>query len=291
MVIHNTILNPQQLFLKSNEGRLNNSTKKSSISFELKNVITIPNNVDAYIQLNSFKFINAFYNISSTNNIFYYSVSTMGIEIIDEHSIEIPIGNYNLTSLLDFLNGELLGYITITYSSSTFKLTFTADSGTLMLRDGVNNCLRVLGFNNTDTIESNILISPNLINLSGIQLLYIALTNFSIASNSSKDSIVNNILESVNIEVSTGTTQSFTTSSHHKYKIIDSSINKIDIDIYDENNELVDFNNTDFYLNMSFIFVYKMEHIEQKFLDLNNNDVNDAEEEAIEKEENKEEKK
>ena len=102
MVQHNTQLNPQQIFLKSNEGISNNSTKKSSISFELKNHITIPTNIDAYIQLNSYKFVNSFYNINTTNNIFYYSTSTIGIGIIN--NISIDIGNYNINVLYCFHN-------------------------------------------------------------------------------------------------------------------------------------------------------------------------------------------
>ena len=76
MISHNTTIFPQQIFIKSNDYTiLKNDKMKSDITFELKNFINIPNNVDAYIQLNSFKFMNAFYNINSTNNKFYYSIS------------------------------------------------------------------------------------------------------------------------------------------------------------------------------------------------------------------------
>lgn len=264
MVQHNTQLNPQQIFLKSNEGISNNSTKKSSISFELKNHITIPTNIDAYIQLNSYKFVNSFYNINTTNNIFYYSTSTIGIGIIN--NISIDIGNYNITTLIDFLNTSLTGIMTFTYNQSTFKIKIIVNSGTMIIRNGVNNCLKVLGFNNVDTIETNELTSPNLINLTGVQILYLTLPNFTISSNSSKDSTINNILESVNIDVMAGVSQSFLSSLNTKYRILDNSISKIDIEIYDENNTLVDFNNSDWYLSISFIFAYKMEYRQEKLL-------------------------
>ena len=170
MVQHNTQLNPQQIFLKSNEGISNNSTKKSSISFELKNHITIPTNIDAYIQLNSYKFVNSFYNINTTNNIFYYSTSTIGIGIIN--NISIDIGNYNITTLIDFLNTSLTGIMSFTYNQSTFKIKIIVNSGTMIIRNGVNNCLKVLGFNNVDTIETNELTSPNLINLTGSNIIF-----------------------------------------------------------------------------------------------------------------------
>ena len=90
--IQNSHLNPEQAFLRSNEySILNNGSKKSSISFDLKTVIKIPSNVDAYIQLNSFKFMNAFYNVNTTNNQFYFSLNE-GIENIAVlFTIEISI--------------------------------------------------------------------------------------------------------------------------------------------------------------------------------------------------------
>lgn len=272
MVLHNTILNPQQIFLKSSEGNLINGTMKSRISFELKNTINIPNNIDAYIQLNSFKFVNSFYNVNESNNMFYYSVSSMGIGIIDIHYFTIPIGNYTISTLLNYINGELTGYITLAYEQSTFKITVTANTGTLVLRNGQNSCLKLLGFNFVDTIETNTVTSTNLINLSGIQVLYLSLANFQIESNTSKDSTVNNILESVNINVLAGVSESFVNSSDKRYKIVDSMISKIDIDIYDENNDYVNFNNTDWYVNMSIIFAYKMEYKEPLTL-ANSNEI------------------
>lgn len=280
MVIHNTQLNPQLIFLKSNEGILNNANKKSSVSFELKNIIQIPNNIDAYIQLNSFKFINSFYNINSSNNIFYYSISTTNINTIN--NLIIPIGNYNISTLLNYLNSQLSGIMNFIYTQSTFKITITATSGTMILRTGANNCLNVLGFENIDSINTSSLISTNLINLTGIQVLYLTLPNFSIASNSSKNTTINNILDAINIDVMAGVSQSFTSSTNTKYKVLDNSISKIDIEIYDEDNLLVDFNNADWYLSISFIFAYKMEYRQEKLLsDTNANIINNVEEEII----------
>ena len=63
-----------------------------------------------------------------------------------------------------------------------------------------------------------------------------------------------------------GVSQSFLSSLNTKYRILDNSISKIDIEIYDENNTLVDFNNADWYLSISFIFAYKMEYRQEKLL-------------------------
>jgi hypothetical protein len=257
---HNSHLNPEQVFLRSNEySILYNGSKKSSIRFNLKNKITIPSNVDSYIQLNSFKYFNAFYNINTSNNNFYFSLAGAG-EIIDTvYLITIPIGNYTITSFISYLNTQLNPDIVFVYNSSLFKIIFTSATYTFILRSGVNDCLRLIGFSNSST-ESAEIVSANLVNLAGTQVLYISLPNLQIQSNSSTSSRITNILESINVDVLGGSSKSFYNSSNIKYKIVDDYISSIDVAIYDENNDLVDFNNTDWFMSISFIFSYKNEY-------------------------------
>lgn len=265
---HDTTLNPVQIILKSSQGKLNNASKKSSISFELNQNIVIPNNVDAYIMLKSLKFINSFYNINTTNNTFYYSVdSVIGLGIVDIYSFEIPIGNYNITTFIEYLNTQLAGQIIITSSGLTFKLNMTSIDS-FILRTGQNNCLKVLGFDNIDTIQTDNLTSPNLFNLSGVQMLYVCVPNFNLSSITSNNSFLNNVIQDINVETLIGTTQSFNNVSLSRYKIMNSLINKIDLDIYDENNQFVDFNNTDYFINISIIFSYKRVYKEELSLNL-----------------------
>lgn len=271
MISHNTTIFPQQIFIKSNDYTiLKNDKMKSDITFELKNFINIPNNVDAYIQLNSFKFMNAFYNINSTNNKFYYSISPNITTIL---SFTIPNGNYNITTFLDFMNTSLAGAITLAYNSTLFKINFQS-SNSFILRKGINDCMGVIGFDSTTTASTNIN-STNLINLLGVQVLYLCIDNLNLTSNSSKNSTVSNVLESVNVDVLIGSSQSYYNTTNTKYKINNSNINYLDIKIYGSDGKLVDFNNTDWYLGISFIFAYKMEYKPPTFLDLNSNGIDD----------------
>ncbi len=271
MISHNTTIFPQQIFIKSNDYTiLKNDKMKSDITFELKNFIHIPNNVDAYIQLNSFKFMNAFYNINSTNNKFYYSISPNITTIL---SFTIPSGNYNITTFLDFMNTTLAGAITLAYNSTLFKINFQS-SNSFILRKGINDCMGVIGFDSTTTASTNIN-STNLINLLGVQVLYLCIDNLNLTSNSSKNSTVSNVLESVNVDVLIGSSQSYYNTTNTKYKINNSNINYLDIKIYGSDGKLVDFNNTDWYLGISFIFAYKMEYKPPTFLDLNSNGIDD----------------
>ena len=278
MVLHNTTIDPQQIFLKSNEyTTLHNGSFKSDVSFELKNNIQIPNNVDAYLQLNSFKFTNAFYNINTGNNIFYYSLSS---NINATLTIQIPIGQYTISNLISTLNTSLNSNIVLTYSNTTFKITFTSSAYTFIIRSGSNNCLNVLGFSSA-TSQSNNTKSTKLINLSGVQVIYLSLSNIKLSSNASKSSTTNNILESINVDSMIGNTQSFYNMTNTRYKISDNYLNFIDVKLYDEYNRLLDFNNVDWYLNISVIFLYKMQYIAPQLLDLNNVDNNNIDKQTI----------
>lgn len=269
MVFHNTILNPEHIYLKSNEyTTLHNGSNKSYVSFELKNSIRVPNNVDAYVQLNSFKFTNSFYNINTLNNIFYYSLSSNINTIL---TVNIPVGQYTITTLLNYINTSLNGSIVLAYSNTTFKITFSSSSYTFIIRSGTNDCLSVLGLTGTTT-QSNNTTSTKLINLSGVQVVYLSLPNIKLYSNSAKNSKTSNILESINVDVLIGSSQSYYNPTNTRYKIGDDTINFIEVKLFDEYNNLLDFNNTDWFLNISIIFVYKFEYIPPQLLDLNNTD-------------------
>lgn len=263
---HDTTIDPMQIILKSSQGNKKNGSKNSSISFELNQTIIVPNNVDCYIQLESFKFVNSFYNVNTTNNIFYYSINT-GSGFADIYGVNIPIGNYSINTFLNYLNSQLSGSIVATSSTQTFKVTFTS-SNSFILRNGLNNCLKLIGFNYEDTLPATTLETTNLFNLSGIQMLYIAVPSLNLSAVTSKNGELNNVIQDINIESVSGTSQSFKNTTLSRYKINNTLISNIDIDIYDEDNNLIDFNNTNYFLNLSLIFSYKAEYKPNKTLDL-----------------------
>ena len=277
MVLHNTILSPQTIFLKSNESTTTlNGSLKSDIVYELKNKINIPNNVDAYIQLNTFKFINAFYNVNSSNNKFYVSMLKSGVS--NNVVVTLPNGNYSIISILQYLNTALaVEKLDLTYIDTLFKVNITSSGGhSFYLMNGVNNCFRLLGFVNlSSTTYVTTRTSDSVINLSGTQVLYISLENVNLSSNSCKQSQNTNIIENITVDALIGSAQSFSNTNNSKFKINENFISAINIRIYDEYNNLVDFNNTDYFCSLGLIFAYKMEYIPPQMLDLNNNGIDD----------------
>jgi len=152
---------------------------------------------------------------------------------------------------------------------------------TIHLNNGANNCFKVLGFVNYDTTTYvSSLLSDSIINLSGTQVLYISLDNINISSNGCKSNTVINILESITMNALIGSSQSFSNVNNNKFLVNEYYINSIQVKIYDENNNLVDFNNCDWFLSLEVVFSYMNQYVAPQTLDLNNNGIPDDLEET-----------
>lgn len=252
MFSHNTTEFPTTIFLNSANGILTNGSLKSDISFPLKNHIKIPGNVDCYLRLSTFKFTNVFYNINSNNNVFYYSVDDSATIL----SLTLPVGKYTISSLVTYMNSNLLGAVSFAYSATTFKITATALSTNVCIR--ASAFLTTLGFDyETDTSFFASMTAPNLINLSGTQLLYVLATNLGLQSNVSEDDPLTNVLAEIHCDKLAPYTQSYVALNESRFKISHSDLTRIDIEIRDQTGNFADFNGIDWYMSIDMIFSYK----------------------------------
>ena len=55
------------------------NSNKNKANFELKKLILLPSNVNAYIELKNFKYSNVFYNVSENENVLWYDVGFSSI--------------------------------------------------------------------------------------------------------------------------------------------------------------------------------------------------------------------
>ena len=143
--------------------------------------------------------------------------------------------------------------------------------------------LKILGFTNKVQIStSNTLISTNIINLIGSQMLYLSLPNLSLNSYGVKNAISKTSksnVASIPVISIQGDTQTYVSDLMHK--INDKIITFIEVRIVDENGNEVNFNGVDWFLNVSFIFSYKKEYRKPTYLtdisnfqcDLKNNNL------------------
>lgn len=261
-ILHDSTLQPLYISLKSNDYTSLNNTYGSHITFELYRPIIINNNIDIWLNIDSFKFTNSIYNVNIYNNIFYYGLASSGYVL---SSYTIPRGNYDIISLLNALN--LIGNgFTFTYSETTMKVTIT-NIQNFYIFSNTYNILNTIGFsNNTQQSMANTLESNQMINLIGPQMLYLSIPNISVNSYSVKNSKSTNksIISSVPISSIQGDTQIY--SSSLRLGINDDVITHLEIRITDEYDNEVNFNGVPWFLNLSFIFSYKKEFIKPNYL-------------------------
>jgi len=255
----NTPFQPITVFLKSNE--YTNLLGSSNYLFELNQPILVNSNVDVLVSLSSFKFTNSFYTVNQYNNICYFIYPNFSPTIL---SVTLTQGNYDIYSLVAEINKQFQQFyaIVVTYNPISFKTTFTHSLGTsFYLFAGVNNCLKLFGFDNksgSDAINySSSATSPFCINLIPSQVLHIAVPNLSIKSFGAKNTKRYSIIETVHITASKGETDLYTNPSPFRFKINDGNITFLHIQILDENYNLVNFNGVDWYIKFCFEFSYR----------------------------------
>ena len=261
-VNHNTILEPIYINLQSNEYSALINTRQHS-SFELYRPITIPNNVDAHIAIENFKFTNSIYNVNSYNRVFYYGLASGSYAI---QSINIPVSNYSITTLITYLNANIGNGFTFTYDDATFKITVT-NTEEFILYNSTNCILKVIGFSfENQSSSGNTITSNQMINLLGVQIIKLNVENLSFNSYSIKGINQKKTLLSVPLQSIQGDSQ--TNFSNVKHLINDKIITHLVINLTDENDNVLELNGSDWYLNINLFFTYKNEHIPETLLNL-----------------------
>ena len=281
MNIIDTPIHPISVFLRSSS--YSTMENKSNLIFELNTVIQSYPNMDILVSLDSFQFTNSFYTINENNRYFYYSYDAGFTFFV----FTLTMGNYDIDSLLSYMNTLMTGFFTFTYNSSTFKITITSSDNRPFRLIGKTsfNCFEILGFDTGGTtLDATSCTSPYIFNLMTTQVLHITSPNININSISVKNTRKYNILASVHVDCASGETQTYMNTNSFKYKISDYSIPFINICIHDQDFNPVNFNNIDWYLNITFSFVYKKEFILPQYL---NNIMKESSINVLEEEEDR----
>lgn len=263
MNILDTPLNPVSVFLRSSS--YSTMQDKSNLNFELNVPIHSYPNMDMLVSLDSFQFTNSFYTINENNRYFYYSYDSGSTFFV----FTLTLGNYDIDSLLAYLNSLMTGFFIFTYNTSTLKITITSSDSRVFRLIGKTsfNCFEILGFDSGGTSSDvTSCTSPYIFNLMSTQVLHITSPNININSVSVKNTRKYNILGSIHVVCASGETQTHTNTNMFKYKISDNTIPFINICIYDQDFNTVNFNNIDWYLNLTFSFVYKKALIMPEYL-------------------------
>ena len=270
-ILNDTLHQTQLVTLRSREfTQRYNEDDNSDILFQLSQPIIVPSNVDIYVTLNVFRFVNGMYNVPNSSHILYWRSLKSGVW--SDHSLTVPIGNWNIDDLITYLDANQSPKdITFTYDPKTFKVKavhHTSSTTSIELLPLPNNILGRIGFNEKETtvIPTGVdgVTSPNLIDLLGTQNLYINIDDLQLGSNSTLGYGNNNVLDHIAIIVPQGTGQTYT-SNGLSLKCGVKKITQLRVQLFTGEGILAELNNTEWYLSLLFNFKYENEFKAPKY--------------------------
>jgi len=227
-----------------------NTSYLSDLEFYFKNILKDePNIVRSTIQLINAQFPVSYYTINYTNNIF----------IVNSIPITITKGNYNSSNLITELKNQLLTVFGLTFniiiSRITGIMTFYSTSSFTF---NSSNLLQILGFekgiNYTSTLAFNPLgnysiIAPFPLNLLGIKKIKLFSNILATNSFDSFGSGNNSLIQTITVNAPPFGMIIYSQPTEAlilKSKIIDT----LDLQIYDEDNNFINFNNCNFTITL-----------------------------------------
>ena len=239
----------------------NNGTFLSDVVFAFSNILKEERNI-IYVEggvLNA-QIPVSFYAVNYSNHILYYSLNSTIF------SITIPVGNYNFTTFSSAIVAQFLANghtFTVTINQTTGIITFTCLTGTLdYFQELDSTSWRVLGFaggSGDFNAISNVITPPFLLNLLGVKKLKIFCESFSVSSCDSKNYSTSTLIDTISVDVPSYGQLNYANITGEYGRLKRKEINNIDIQIKDENNNLINFNNTDWSITLAIIIFRKVE--------------------------------
>ena len=250
--------------LNSGYGSLQNGTKKSNINFRFTGLLKEESDLlKSYISISNAQIPVSYYTINETNC--YFQIVSSLVAIYEE--ILIPFGNYSSDTLISVIKtlwsatpSGVGNPLNITISATTGKLTFSLSTGLITVyipkfRYGsttlINYAYLILGFNITINYSGTSIVAPYPLNLLGVKRLSVKSQKLSVANYSSITNGYTDTIATIPSDVAPYNMISYyATSETQKSLIKENNIDLIDIQIVDEFNNFIDFNNQDWTITL-----------------------------------------
>lgn len=231
----------------------NNGSFLSDVAFECNNFIHAEGIINLDVALIHAEIPVSFYVINEYNHILRFKMDTDPIE-----TVYVPYGNYNSSSLITALNTVINhANFVITINKLTGKLLFSHNKAFIIYNDFDFSIGTVLGFN-PNTINNSVGVSnpytltpPNLLNLLGAKKINIVSNELNTINYSSEVGSLS-MLSSIAIDQPAYGLVIYENKSGIKHNLRVRDINKVDIQLLDENHNLINFNNIDWALLLCF---------------------------------------
>ena len=253
LTIHDTkyiSLNTQHCIKKPTNG-LYQSSFLSQIDFPFKDVLNDDDDVlYSHVSIISAEIPVSFYLINYTSNVLKYSVNNGAIL-----TMTLERGNYNITTLISTIKTGFMtaGYtFTITFNKVTGKLLFTSPlSTTFTIFNSTygSTINEIIGFDSVSTYSStaNVLLGEHPCSLIGIKVLKVSST--ALRTNGLASGGFGNLIGTIPVNSPPyGLILYENKSNTNGGLLLNREISNIDIQITDENNQYINFNNTEYSL-------------------------------------------
>lgn len=234
--------------LNSHYGTKNNGTYLSNVYFPFQGILSEnPLIKKKYLTLLNAQIPVSFYIINEYNNVLIIVYYGLG------YGIELQYGNYSSLTLIAALKAkieEVLPSLTvsITLSKTTGKLNFVFNNSVMLSR--FSSMRFVLGF--VDDLEGENIAFPYPLNLLGTKKLFIKSQVLDISSYDSINTNKTNIIATIPVDQPFYNMISYVSAidtNQHELKL--NILDGIDIQICDEDNNLVNFNNIDWNITLN----------------------------------------
>ena len=245
--------------LNSKNATLMNSTLKSSVNFNFISILKEEDDiVRSYISVVNAQIPMSYYLITSANNILCYN--TMSPVLV--MNLYIPVGNYNSYTLCEILTSLFLANgktITITVSSVNGKINFAQSSSVFTIYpyqlSGGNllfsTIAPILGLTSTATYSGTSITGNYPVNLLGTKRIKIKSNVLAINSLSSINLSYNTTIATIPVDNSYFSIISYENKNELNKNIIKvPTIENIDIQLTDDDDKLIDFNNFDWTITL-----------------------------------------
>jgi hypothetical protein len=236
-----------QLFLNSSQASsYNNGTYKSDLSYDLNNIIQLDRNtIEVKLSLVNAQIPYSFYQINSTNNKLNVTINSVTT------SYYLTKGNYNVNTFITMLDAIIAPNFTTTYSAITNQFTFTNSVDNFSFSDDLYSCFGILGFI-SETIYTSVgfsLQSAYCFNLSPLTRINIGTSSIILKNSDSYNKSLCNTIATIPISTLPGGIIFYNNLNNFRINVTNpTQINDLNIQIYDDNRNLINFNNIDWSL-------------------------------------------
>lgn len=254
--------------LNSNNAVKNNNSFLSNVYFSFPSLISDNNNIKKIqISVLNAQFPYSFYIINVYNNTLRMSVNAGA-----QFTLTLTRGNYNSNTLITEILAQLalagVTAITIVLSTITGRLTFTTTGTSIEIFSIGSTILRVLGFDTLTNYTSvaKVLTAPYPLNL--LNTLKIRICSLALCSNSLDSSVGGNLnlLASFAVNAESYGLNIYENQTNIKSELQVRDLNGFDIQILDDDNNLINFNNVYWTITMLLDIEYEDNIIPQSIM-------------------------